>query len=282
MGRIRVAAVQTGLYKNNTNRAVREAEALVRGAASDGARLICLPEHWLLSKVLKTADPILQRFMKLAEELDAYINLGGIYESRGGRTYLTSQTVSPKGFVISRQDKMHLYRGEKRRATEGSRFRLVAVDDIRVGVLVCHDVVFPESARTVTLMGGELLLVPSLITAKGTEPWLVYLRARALENRVPIVAPNVYQPPEYLGRSVVIDLVYDKKEHIMELVERSAKDKRTSLVVVDLDLASKSELRKERLRELRRNVYSWPGSSPPTRAGRREGDGDDDTLPNHV
>ena len=268
LGRIRVAAVQTGIYGNNPARALKDAEALVRGAAEKGARLICLPEHWLLSKVLKTDDedddPILQRFMKLAEEVDAYINLGGYYESRVGQTHLTSLTVSPTGLVLSRQNKVHLYRREKRVATEGSGFKLVVVDRIRVGVLVCHDVVFPESARTLALMGAELLVVPSFIAARGTEPWLVYLRARALENRVPVVAPNVYHPPKLLGRSCVIDLVYDKKEHVMELLERVAKDKRTS-VVVDLDLASKSGLRRERLRELRPSAYLQPVTGPQAR-----------------
>src|SRR5437773_1436331 len=147
LGRIRVAAVQTGIYGNNPGRALKDAEALVRGAAEKGARLISLPEHWLLSKVLKDDDPILRRFTKLAEELDAYINLGAYYESRDGRTHLTSLTVSPRGSVLSRQDKVHLYRREKRMASEGSGFRLVTVDGARVGVLVCHDVVFPESAR---------------------------------------------------------------------------------------------------------------------------------------
>ncbi len=252
--RIKVAAVQTGIYRNRPSRAVGEAESLVRGATKKGARLICLPEHWLVSKVLRTGDPILQRFTKLAEELNAYINLGAYYELRGGRTHLTSVTLSPEGSVLSRQDKVHLYRREKGMATQGSRFDLVMVDGARVAVLVCHDVVFPESARTVTLMGAELLLVPSFISAKGTEPWLTYLRARALENRVPVVAPNVYHPPKFPGRSCVIDLVYDRKEHVMELVERRAPDSTTSLVV-ELDLDSKKHLREERLGELRPSAY---------------------------
>jgi len=86
------------------------------------------------------------------------------------------------------------------------------------------------------------------------------LRARALENRVPVVAPNVYHPPKFLGRSSVIDLIYDKKEHVMELSERTAQDKTTS-VVVDLDLTSKSGLRRERLRELRPSAYLQPAAS---------------------
>ena len=254
LSRLKVAAVQTGIYKNRPSKAVGDAETLIRDAAEKGARLICLPEHWLLSEVLGIDDPVLQNFTKLAEELDAYINLGAYYELRDDRTYLTSVTLSPKGSILSRQDKVHLYRREKRRTTLGSRFDLVRVDGVSVAVLVCHDVVFPESARTATLMGAELLLVPSFISVKGTEPWLIYLRARALENRVPVVAANVWHPPNFLGGSRVIDLAYDRKEHVMELAERKAQDKRTCLVV-ELDLGSKKRLREERLRELRPSTY---------------------------
>src|SRR2546422_6807544 len=142
LGRIRVAAVQTGIYGNNTGRALKNAEALVRSASEMGARLICLPEHWLLSKVLENGnDPILRRFTKLAEELDAYVNLGAYYESRGGRTHLTSLTVSPRGSVLSRQDKVHLYRRGERMGSEGSGFRLVTAGGAGGGVLVWHDVV---------------------------------------------------------------------------------------------------------------------------------------------
>ncbi len=150
---------------------------------------------------------------------------------------------------------MHLYRREKRRAAQGSRFDIVTVNGARVGILVCHDIVVPESARTVTLMGAELLVVPSFIAARGTEPWLICLRARALENRFPVLAPNVYHPPKFIGRSCVIDLVYDKREHVMGLVERAAPRKKTSLVV-ELDLSSKKPLREERLRELRPSIYT--------------------------
>jgi predicted amidohydrolase len=126
----------------------------------------------------------------------------------------------------------------------------MAVDGFRAAVLVCHDVVFPETAREATFKGAEFLLVPSLIQAKGIEPWLVYLRARALENRVPVVAPNLYSPPGLTGQSRVLDLKYDRKEHIMELVEHRVPRGKGS-IIVDLDISSLKPLRKERLRELR-------------------------------
>lgn len=249
---LKIAAVQLGIYWGNTNKAVVEADRQVRESSASGARLVCLPEHWLLSRVLKEDDQIIRRFSLLARELEVFINLGGNFERRGPRTYMTSQTISPEGKVISRQDKVHLYRREKRTSTPGSQIGVMNIDGYKVAVLVCHDVVFPETAREATFKGAELLLVPSLIPSKGIEPWLVYLRARALENRVPVVAPNIFHPPSLPGQSCVIDLRYDRRTHVMELAEHMAPNRKTS-VVVDLDLTSKRPLREERLRELRLN-----------------------------
>lgn len=252
---LKVAAVQLGVYRGHPDTAVVEAERQVRGASARGARLVCLPEHWLLLRVLKEDDPITRRLSELAKELGIYLNTGANFETRGDKTFMTSATLSPEGRVISRQDKVHLYRREKRTALPGSGFEVMAVDGFKVGVLVCHDVVFPETAREATLKGAELLLVPSLISAIGVEPWLIYLKARALENRVPVVAPNLFTPPNLPGRTCVIDLNYDKKQHVMELVEHKAPPKKTS-VVVDLDLRSNRVLREERLSELRASYLS--------------------------
>ena len=246
---LKVAAVQLGVYRGRPDKAVVEAEIQVRQSSAKGARLICLPEHWLLSRILAEDDKITRRFSMLASDLNVYINMGANFETRGASTYMTSTTLGPDGRIVSKQDKVHLYRREKRRAVRGSQFEVMTIDGFKVAVLVCHDVVFPETAREATFKGAELLLVPSLIPAKGIEPWVVYLKARALENRVPVVAPNPYAPPNLTGGSRIVDLSYDRKQHVMELVERAAPRGRTS-VAVDLDLRSKRPLREERLREL--------------------------------
>ncbi len=249
-----VAVVQLGLYPNQLTKAVAEAERQVREASRKGAKLVCLPEHWTLSKVIRADDAVIRKFGKLAKELDLYINLGANFELRDGGIFVTSDTLSPKGRVISSQDKVHLYRREKTRAVPGNQLKLFEVDGFKVGVLVCHDLVFPETARTMALKGAELLVVPAMITAKGIEPWYIYLRARSLENRLPIVSANIFAPPRYPGQSCILDLSYDMKEHVMESVERRAAGHKTS-IVARLDLRPIRSLREERLRELR-----MPGS----------------------
>jgi predicted amidohydrolase len=253
--RLTVALLQLGLHPGNVAKAVDDADRHIRTAAEKGARLICLPEHWLLSTVLPLENGILRRFSKLARELDVYLNLGAYYERRETGVFLTSVMVSPQGDDFFRQDKVHLYRRENRMALSGSGFSLSSVDGFRVAVLVCHDAVFPEAARTVTKAGADLIVVPSLIKKAGMEPWLCYIRARSLENRVPLVSPNVYHPPVFLGGSRAINLKYDRGEHVMHAVEKTTRRGVTEMVV-EMDLASNRALRDERLKELHPHAYN--------------------------
>ena len=249
-----VGLVQMGLHPDDELKAIEEAEESVRGAAGRGARLICLPEHWLISKVLEPDDGLYDRFSELALELGVSINLGGIYEREQEGVFLVSVTISPLGKMVSRQRKVHLYRGEKRKAKAGTSFDVFRLEGTRVGVMVCHDVVFPESARALALSGAELLIVPSLIVAEGLEPWHIYLKARALENRVPVVSTNAYHPPQFLGRSAVVGLEYEWKERVMRLKESVAPEAKT-VMVETIDLDSLAQLREERLAERRPDAY---------------------------
>src|SRR5438445_12980774 len=81
-------------------------------------------------------------------------------------------------------------------------------------MLVCDDVDFPEPARIYALNGVELILCPSRIVKPGITPWQQYVTVRCLENRMPIVAPNVYAPPWFNGHSMIISLSEDRRTRI--------------------------------------------------------------------
>jgi len=249
-----IAVLQTGLFPKNELRAIREIIDLARKTK---ARLICLPEHWLLDKVLSgDDDPFYGQFKDLARSLGAYINLGGIFEKVERETYFLSPTISPEGKIISKQKKVHLFRRENDLAIGGDSFDPFQIDGVNVGVMVCHDVVFPESARTLVLKGAELLLNPSLIPMQGISPWKTYIMARALENRVPIIAPNPYLGPRVPGKSVLLGLSYEKKQGIMEVKElvRPLTGKRAYAVEISFD-EEFAALRKERLNERKPYAY---------------------------
>ena len=252
--RVGLAAVQTKLHPRNERGAVEAASSLVTEAASRHATLICLPEHWLANRVVGKRNEICDYFSKLAMDLGVYLNLGGIYE-REVDVYLTSPTFSPDGVMISNQRKVHLYRREKKKAKPGSTFTPFRGANFAAGTLVCHDVVFPESARTLALSGAEVLLNPSLIVAPGMEPWEVYVTARALENRVPLVAPNAVRKALFRGGSLILTLDYNVKQNVMEVRKELANDDDEDVITADVDLDPLVGYRKERFAERRPDSY---------------------------
>jgi predicted amidohydrolase len=254
MRRLRLGAVQTKLHPSNEHGAVEAAVTLIRDAASKGASLVSLPEHWLIDKVVGAKDGIYDRFSRLAEDLGIYLNLGGIYEKEID-VHLTSPTFAPDGEMISNQRKVHLYRRENKKAKPGSSLTPFRGGNFVAGTLVCHDVVFPEAARTLVLRGAEILLNPSLIVSSGMEPWEVYVTARALENRVPLVAPNALHKDLFRGGSLIVTLHYNRKQNVMEVVKRRAKVNDEDVITADVELESLGEHRSERFAERRPDSY---------------------------
>jgi len=111
------------------------------------------------------------------------------------------------------------------------------------------------------------LLNTSLITAQGIDPWRYYLIARALENRVPIVAPNPYLGARVPGKSELLGLSYKKPQGIMLVRELVKPVSGARLYVANLAFDDEAAaLRRERLSERQPKAYfkdqgAIPGAS---------------------
>ena len=70
--------------------------------------------------------------------------------------------------------------------------------------------VFPIVANTLAKKEAQILLSPSRIIRRGIEPWHMYVQVRALENIIPILAPNV-ENRKFGGQSIMIDLYENNK-----------------------------------------------------------------------
>ena len=76
--------------------------------------------------------------------------------------------------------------------------------------MICYDTVFPGVAQMLANKGAEILFSPSRIVKEGIEPWKMYVQVRSLENRIPIIAPNV-ENIKFGGNSMIIELVKEEK-----------------------------------------------------------------------
>ena len=86
--------------------------------------------------------------------------------------------------------KTHLFAGERGVFVPGAELHPVTVAGVQVGLMVCFDIEFPEVARTLTLRGARLLVTVSANMEPYGEEHDVFVRARAIESRLPHVYVN--------------------------------------------------------------------------------------------
>lgn len=248
---IRVAALQTAV-SDSPLRNLRRAIEMVTRAGREEPDLICLPEGWLHSsplqvagRLMDSAERVVRALRKYAEELGVMLIGGGLYVHRESRPRISCPVIGPDGEVLGWQDKIHLFKSEKGFFAHGEKIEIFGLRGYRVGVLICHDIVYPELARMMALRGADLLVNPSRIPSLGVAPWHVYIEARSLENRVAVAAPNIWMPPAYGGGTCITSLSKTRDE--IYHVSRNTAREGASIVVQELHLSDLREARKERL-----------------------------------
>ena len=235
---------------------------MINEAAGEGARMICLPEHWIPGSRANLEEE-LPLLAEIARETGTYVISGADYSSRGRTTTVEGVIFGPRG-EVGRQQKVHLFAGEKNRATPGDAYSTFELDGVQVGLVICHDLVYPEVTRILTLKGAEIIFAPAKIGAAGLEPWELYVKARALENRVPIVSHNFLGPPKYPGASLIVGLSVEPGEGVVYARVLARAGSEPKVLIADLDLRLIERYRRERIRARRPETYSELLKSQPS------------------
>jgi N-carbamoylputrescine amidase len=213
MRNLTVAATQMACDWNIEGNIAR-AESLVREAASGGAKLILIQELFetpyfcqdQLYEFLSLAAPLednrlIAHFSALARELGVVLPIS-FFERAGQAAFNSLAMIDADGTVLGLYRKSHIPDGpgysEKFYFSPGDTgFRVWDTAVGAVGVGICWDQWFPESARAMALMGAEILLYP---TAIGSEPhdkgldssghWQRVMQGHAGANVMPLIASN--------------------------------------------------------------------------------------------
>jgi len=233
---------------------VERAVKLVSRAAKAGAQVVCLPEHWLPGPRPNLGDS-LSSLQEVAREYRLHVVTGADFFEDQGRVTVSSVIIGPEGEVIGKQSKTHLFGREKGKASPGDSYATYDCMGAKVGVAICHDLVYPEVVRILALKGADVIFAPARIKKSGIEPWHLYLKARALENRIPIVSPNVVKPPGYLGGSRIVGLTASRDGIVYPKVLASA-GAVEKILLVSLDLEAIRKYRLARLSARRPETYS--------------------------
>lgn len=212
MRNITVAAIQMRCVPDPAEN-LRTAERLVRQAAGQGAQVILLPElfereyfcqqrryDFYAYATPTDENPAVQMGIRLARELHIVLPIS-FFERDCNNFYNTVACIDADGTLLGTYRKTHIpddhYYQEKFYFTPGDTgFRVFRTKFGCIGVGICWDQWFPETARSLALMGAELLLYP---TAIGSEPildcdsaghWRRCMQGHAGSNLVPVLAAN--------------------------------------------------------------------------------------------
>jgi (R)-amidase len=132
----------------------------------------------------------------------------GLIESVRGNYYNTTLFITPEGIALSYR-KTHLWITEPGLVLPGDRYATVEWRGVRLGMLICYDSEFPESARALAALGAELILISDGNMEPDGYVHRASVTARAMENQLFAAAVNrVGAGPEglvFAGGSIAVD-----------------------------------------------------------------------------
>lgn len=288
MRQVKTAAVQMRCC-DDVKVNIARAEELVREAAGFGANIILLPElferkyfcqerryeYYDYAKPMEENDAV-RHFAAVARELSVVLPIS-FYERDKNRLFNTVAVVDADGSILGKYRKTHIpddhFYQEKFYFTPGDTgFQAFTTKYGTIGVGICWDQWFPETARAMAVMGAELLFYP---TAIGSEPildcdsmphWRRCMQGHSAANVMPVIAANrvgleeVFPCEEngnqksalkFYGSSFITDGTGE--------IQKSMDREKEGVIVQEFDLDA---LYKERLdwglfRDRRPEMYRW-------------------------
>ncbi|BDX01266.1 N-carbamoylputrescine amidohydrolase [Marinomonas pontica] len=250
MSKITVAATQMHCTWNQQDNLDR-AEKLIRSAAAKGAQVILIqelfetpyfcieihePYHDLATTLAENAA--FKRFQALAAELNVVLPFSW-FEKAGQVRFNSLAMIDAGGELLGVYRKTHIPDSdgylEKYYFSPGDTgFKVWNTKFGCIGVGICWDQWFPETARSMALMGADLLLFP---TAIGSEPsqsdldsmphWTNTMRGHAAANQTPVIASNRIGTEQAEHRDLALtfygsSFICDERGELIEQADRES------------------------------------------------------------
>jgi N-carbamoylputrescine amidase len=210
---ISVAALQAS-FDADIGANIAKVEKLARAAAAKGAQVVLPPElfqgpyfcvsqeeHWFTQAFPAATHPCVTALQPVAKELGIAIPVS-IFEKDGPHYYNSIVMLDADGAQLGVYRKSHIPDGpgyqEKYYFRPGDTgFKVWSTRHGRVGVGICWDQWFPESARAMAAQGADVLFYPTAIGSEPQdaeldtrEPWRRAMQGHAVSNAIPVVAAN--------------------------------------------------------------------------------------------
>lgn len=223
MNFFKIALIQMDLKFGDVAYNLRKAEYKIREAHAHGAQIVCLPEGFNTgyyckdyAKMRSLAEPIcgtsIKKIQELAQELRVYIIAPIFMTVATGIVENTAVLVDDEGMILGTYSKTHLVGEEQFYCRRGKDYPVFRTKYGKIGILICYDICFPETARLLVLKGADVIICPSAWRdGSYFQNWLNQVtEVRALDNTVYVALINrVGELPDapFCGCTQVVDPV---------------------------------------------------------------------------
>lgn len=169
-------------------------------AAEAGADLLILPELWLtgynigerVHDLAETPDgPGREEVARIARKEGVAV-LYGYPEREGDAVYNAAQLIDAEGQSLANFRKAHLFGDQEKRLfyPGDTPLSVVEMKGVKLGILICYDVEFPEAVRSLCLQGADLIVSPTALMAPYTIVSTHVVPTRAYENQCFVAYAN--------------------------------------------------------------------------------------------
>jgi predicted amidohydrolase len=163
----KVAVVQFEISQFAPQQNLARAETFIQQAVQASADLVVFPEDFLVGPLNGRADladfdgHYVKHFQRLAEEYSVDIVPGSIIEGDESGLYNTTYYLDRAGDILGKYRKVHLWLPERSYITPGESACVLETRFGKVGLIICWDLMFPETFRAMVEQDVEIVICPS-------------------------------------------------------------------------------------------------------------------------
>ncbi len=257
MDKFRIGALQARSVHRDLGHNTKTGLTWMAEAAKQGADILLFPECFITGYDLPVAnddaieddDQYLRAFCQKAKELSMGAVITAFTKGRK-KPQNSAFVVSKQGEILMKYSKVHTCDFSDEKCLEsGSEFRVCDFNGVKLGVMICYDREYPESARILMLKGAEIILVPN--DCQSMKHRVTALSTRAYENMTGVVMAN--PPGQDAGRSCAFSpIAWDAEGKCIDMNIFLADEMTEGVYIAEYDL---NKLRRYRQSEMMGNTF---------------------------
>ena len=171
-------------------------------AKQAGAKIVCLPETSTTNKVSGFDPKDIPEsewsvFFSNAARVAGLIVIAPFFKREANRVFNQASVFDASGALAGLYRKAQPTGREAKFVTPGTDFPVIDLGFVKIGIMICMDIYFPEIARIYAMKGVDLLFWPTITHGPTQSGLEAQLRSRAIDNSLYIIEANLSQAPPY-------------------------------------------------------------------------------------